>query len=75
MRPDLTGTPCESCAHLAQTFDSGRVMCQGIFAYVPKKIRTWRFTEPHMWLTRPNGTRYANCEHYERAKGQTRMEV
>ena len=71
---DLAETPCGSCAHMAQRFGSGRVMCQGIYVHIPKKVKTWRITEPHMWLTRPNGTRYANCDHYEKVR-QTRMEV
>lgn len=72
---DLSELPCGSCAHMAQAFDEGRVLCQGIYVHIPKRVKTWRITEPHRWETRPNGTRYAVCEHYEKAKGQMRMEV
>ena len=72
---DLSGTLCGSCSHMAQRLEGGRVLCQGIHVHIPKRVRTWRITEPHMWLTRPDGSRYANCEHYERARGQMRMEV
>ena len=71
----VAGTPCETCAHLAEAYPSGRVMCQGIYRNIPKRVRTWTMRLPCMWMTRPNGTRHANCDDYERAKGQTRMEV
>lgn len=73
--PDIEQLPCGSCSHMAQLFGSGRVLCQGIYVHIPKRIKTWRIVEPHGWLERPDGTRYANCQHYEKAKGQTRMEV
>lgn len=72
---DLSDVPCGSCTHMRQLMQDGRVLCQDIYVYIPKKVKTWRMVEPCMWLTRPNGTRYANCKHYERIKGQTRMEL
>ena len=72
---DLSELPCGSCVHMAQAFDDGRVLCQGIYVHIPKRVKTWRITEPHIWLTRPNGQRYANCSEYEKAKGQMQMEV
>lgn len=71
----IEGTPCEQCAHLAQVFDSGRVMCQGIYRYIPKKVKTWTMREPCIWLSDPSGRRHANCRDYEKAKGQMTMEV
>lgn len=71
----VEGLPCETCAHLAAELESGRVMCQGVYRYIPKKVRTWVMREPCGWLLDPSGRRHAVCSDYERAKWQTRMEV
>ena len=42
----VDGLPCETCAHFVQRFNNGRVMCQGVFRDIPKKVKTWTMREP-----------------------------
>ena len=71
----VDGLPCETCAHFVQRFNNGRVMCQGVFRYIPKKVKTWTMREPCGWTVLPTGEKRPLCSDYTRAKGQMRMEV